>query len=97
MAAEPVAVMRDYLATIPGTEAQEALTGVAPADRPDPGPVLCSCFNVGVNTILHAIETGELRSVDQIGAALEAGTNCGSCRPEIAALVFRTQVRETAE
>lgn len=93
----PVAVMRDYLATLPGQDAPEALTGVTPADRPDPGPILCSCFSVGVNTILSAIETEGLMSVDAIGAALDAGTNCGSCRPELAELLARFQTPEAAE
>ena len=93
----PVAVMRDYLATLPGTEAPETLTGVTPADRPDPGPILCSCFSVGVNTILGAIETQGLMSVEAIGAALDAGTNCGSCRPELAELLARFQTPEAAE
>jgi assimilatory nitrate reductase catalytic subunit len=38
---------------------------------------------VGVNTIVEAIRTRGLRSVEEIGAALEAGTNCGSCLPEL--------------
>ncbi|WP_116130827.1 nitrate reductase [Tropicimonas sp. IMCC34043] len=90
----PVAVMRDYLSTLPG---DDVLTGRAPADRPDPGPVLCSCFGVGVNTILSAIETGGLMSVEAVGAALSAGTNCGSCRSEIAALLGGARVSEAAE
>ncbi len=94
---KPVAVMRDYLATLPTTEATEVLTGRLPADRPDPGPVLCSCFGVGINTILTAIETKGLISVEAVGAALQAGTNCGSCRPEIANLLGRVQHREAAE
>ncbi len=94
---QPVAVMRDYLALQPGGEAPQALSGLAPADRPDPGPVLCACFSVGVNTILSAIETQGLVSVETIGAALQAGTNCGSCRPEIAELLNRTRQPEAAE
>ncbi len=87
VAPEPVGLMRDYVAGLPGTEAPGAISGRAPADRPDPGPVLCACFNVGVNTILTAIEDQGLCTVEAIGAALQAGTNCGSCRPEIAALL----------
>ncbi|WP_417727685.1 molybdopterin-dependent oxidoreductase [Roseovarius sp.] len=87
VAPEPVAVMRDYLATLPGQDAEGVLSGRPPADIPDPGPVLCSCFNVGVNTILRAVECDGLASVDAIGRALQAGTNCGSCKPEIAALL----------
>ncbi|NKX44451.1 nitrate reductase [Roseicyclus persicicus] len=93
----PVAVMRDYLAALPGTGAAGVLTGRPPKDMPDPGPVLCACFGVGINTIVAAIEARGLMSVDAVGAALEAGTNCGSCRPEIAALLARAPHREAAE
>ncbi|MGI3164121.1 molybdopterin-dependent oxidoreductase [Pseudooceanicola sp. 200-1SW] len=96
-APKPVAVMRDYLATLPGTEAPMALSGRAGADRPDPGPVLCSCFGIGVNTILTAIETDGLISVEAIGAALGAGSNCGSCRPELADLLARVAPPARAE
>ncbi|SPF79855.1 nitrate reductase [Pseudoprimorskyibacter insulae] len=94
---KPVAVMRDYLAALPGQAADHAVTGMAPADQPDPGPVVCSCFSVGVNTILAAIEGQGLATVDQIGAALQAGTNCGSCRPELEALLSKATVLEAAE
>lgn len=94
---EPVAVMRDYLARLPGVAAPQVLAGKSPADMPDPGPTLCSCFNVGVNTILRAIETRGLLSVEAIGEALQAGTNCGSCRPEISALLASAQGKEAAE
>ena len=97
VAAEPVAVLRDYLAGLPGTEGDGVLTGLPPAGRPDPGPMLCSCFSVGVNTIVAAIETEGLMSVEAVGAALQAGTNCGSCRPEIATLLTRVHTREAAE
>lgn len=97
IAPRPVAVMRDYLATLPGSGALDALSGMTPADRPDPGPILCSCFSVGVNTILSAIETEGLITVEAIGAALSAGTNCGSCRPELAELLARVETREAAE
>ena len=97
VAPEPVAVMRDYLAGLPGNEAEGMLTGRAPLDLPDPGPVVCSCFSVGINTILDAIETRGLMTVDATGEALEAGTNCGSCRPEIAELLARVNLVEAAE
>ena len=53
----------------------------------DPGPVVCSCFNVGKNIILQAIHDDGLKDVDEIGKALKAGTNCGSCKPELKCLV----------
>ncbi|MCV2891157.1 nitrate reductase [Ruegeria aquimaris] len=97
VARKPVAVMRDYLAGLPAQEAAGVLSGHPPADVPDPGPVLCSCFNVGINTILRAIEGDGLTSVAAVGLALQAGTNCGSCRPEIGALLHAAQISEAAE
>jgi assimilatory nitrate reductase catalytic subunit len=94
---EPVAVSREHLASLLGTEAATVLAGRPGADMPDAGPIVCSCFSVGVNTILSAIETKGLVSVEQIGAALSAGTNCGSCKPELAMLLSRACVREAAE
>jgi assimilatory nitrate reductase catalytic subunit len=55
-------------------------------DGIDPGPTVCACFGVGANTIRGAITAG-CASVDAVGSRLKAGTNCGSCRPEIAKLV----------
>ncbi|MEL7104390.1 MAG: molybdopterin-dependent oxidoreductase [Pseudomonadota bacterium] len=97
VASEPVAVMRDYLASRPGQPTDAILVGRTPADVPDPGPVLCSCFGVGVNTIARAIEDRGLASVDQIGTALRAGTNCGSCRPELADLLATLRAPKAAE
>jgi assimilatory nitrate reductase catalytic subunit len=51
------------------------------------GPIVCSCFSVGRSTLLRAIRTQALVSADAVGKALRAGTNCGSCVPEIKALV----------
>jgi assimilatory nitrate reductase catalytic subunit len=49
----------------------------------DCGPMVCSCHQVGRATILAAIAAQGLDSVEAIGAALKAGTNCGSCVPEL--------------
>ena len=59
--------------------------GAAPAGR-----IVCSCFNVGLNTLTDAIANDRLDSVETIGAALGAGTNCGSCVPELRALLTQT-------
>jgi assimilatory nitrate reductase catalytic subunit len=47
--------------------------------------------------LLRAIRSDELVSVEQIGKALRAGTNCGSCIPELKALLATTVAAETAE
>ena len=89
--------MRDYLAGQTGGATQDVLTGMTPADRIDPGPIICACLNVGINTIVTAIETRAALSVDALGQALGAGTNCGSCKPELAALVAQHRMMEAAE
>jgi len=58
----------------------------ARSDVPDAGPVVCACFGVGANTIRAAIQGG-CSSVAAVGQCLKAGTNCGSCRPEIGRLI----------
>jgi assimilatory nitrate reductase catalytic subunit len=63
----------------------------------DAGPLVCSCFRVGRNTIADAIKCHGLRSTAQVGSRLKAGTNCGSCLPEIGALLASaTKVSEPA-
>lgn len=87
IATKPVALMRDYVSTQLETAPEQVLTGRAPPTLEDPGPVICSCFGVGLNTIIRAIEAKRAVSVDEIGAVLQAGSNCGSCRPELAELL----------
>ena len=53
--------------------------------RPDPGPIVCACFAVGLGTLRRAIVDRRLASLAAIGEALRAGTNCGSCLPELRA------------
>jgi assimilatory nitrate reductase catalytic subunit len=55
-------------------------------DGVDPGPTVCACFGVGANVITDAIKAG-CHSIAAVGSKLKAGTNCGSCRPEIARLI----------
>jgi assimilatory nitrate reductase catalytic subunit len=57
------------------------------AGRIDHGPIVCACFAVGLKTLQQAIAEQRLASVAAIGEALRAGTNCGSCRPELSALL----------
>jgi assimilatory nitrate reductase catalytic subunit len=61
----------------------EMLAGRPAAPQPDRGPIVCACFDVGLRTIAAAIAGQGLVSVDEVGRALSAGTNCGSCRPAI--------------
>jgi assimilatory nitrate reductase catalytic subunit len=63
------------------------LAGRASGVQVDRGPIVCACFDVGLKTILAAIAEQHLTDVPAIGAALGAGTNCGSCRPALAKLL----------
>ncbi|MDA5638369.1 MULTISPECIES: nitrate reductase [Agrobacterium] len=92
IARQPVAVARNW-AISQLTERHEDLrmrfalvAGRPGAGRADPGATVCSCFNVGVNQITAAIREG-CHSVEAIGKALNAGTNCGSCRAEIRGII----------
>jgi assimilatory nitrate reductase catalytic subunit len=53
------------------------------------GPVVCACFGVGRASICDAI-VGGAKSAAEIGARLKAGTNCGSCIPELKRLIAQT-------
>jgi len=63
------------------------LAGRPAGPQQDAGRVVCSCFNVGINTLLEVIQTNRLVSTDEVGQLLRAGTNCGSCLPEISAIL----------
>ena len=91
VAREPVAIMRDYLSSLPDVTPAQLLAGRASGAFQDPGPTVCACFGVGAKTILRSIESGEVTSLDDIGKALHAGTNCGSCKPELADLLQKTR------
>ncbi|MEV8466950.1 molybdopterin-dependent oxidoreductase [Fluviibacterium sp. DFM31] len=85
---EPVAVQRAHvIAALGEPVVPNLLSGRASAAQPDPGAIVCSCLNVGMNTILTAIETEGLADVNAISDRLGAGSSCGSCRPEIQALL----------
>ena len=63
------------------------LTGIPPLGVPDVGIIVCACFNVGEKTIRTAIKEKALKTHQEVGLCLKAGTNCGSCVPEIKALL----------
>jgi assimilatory nitrate reductase catalytic subunit len=84
---------RDWLAelfaleTIDPVQRASLLSGKPPRGEIDCGRTVCACFNVGRNTLIEAIHTHGLDSVEALGARLQAGTNCGSCIPELRALL----------
>jgi assimilatory nitrate reductase catalytic subunit len=83
---------RDWLAglltqdRISADDRATLLAGRAIAPAPDDGALVCACYRVGRKRIECAIREG-CDSVEAVGQTLQAGTNCGSCRPEIRALI----------
>ena len=59
------------------------------------GPVVCACHGVGLDAISASIAAGA-HSVEAVGAACKAGTNCGSCIPEIRKLLPGALARDAA-
>jgi assimilatory nitrate reductase catalytic subunit len=90
---------RDWLARLfakdflePEERARLLAGAPAPGNRDDAGCVVCSCHGVGRNTLLRAMREQNLDTVELLGEALGAGTNCGSCIPEL-----RTLIQEATE
>jgi len=59
------------------------LAGCAASGRTATERTVCACFGVGEKTLRQAIATQGLDSVAAIGRACRAGSNCGSCQPEL--------------
>jgi assimilatory nitrate reductase catalytic subunit len=84
---------RDWLATLFGREQLTAeertrlLCGTPPRGQQDAGAIVCSCFSVGLNTLARAIRDRNLATPEAVGEVLNAGTNCGSCVPELRRLI----------
>ena len=91
VAREPVAVARSFIAgqlgkTLSAQDRLRLLSGRPGPEARNRGATICACFDIGRNEILDAI-LGGCSSVASVGKRLKAGTNCGSCRAEIARLV----------
>ena len=72
------------------------LSGKSTEGVANAGPVVCACFGVGLNTIRAALASNSAASVEEIGSMLRAGTNCGSCLPELKRIVNHERIAQTA-
>ena len=91
---------RDWLMELFAHEAIEpaerrALLAGRRADGKAPEPSICVCMGVGAGKIRAAIAAG-CDSVEAVGKATTAGTNCGSCRPEIGAILSEMRTLQPA-
>ncbi|MES2918069.1 MAG: molybdopterin-dependent oxidoreductase [Pseudomonadota bacterium] len=87
---------RQWLSGLIGRELtaleRRALLSGRPADpAADPGRIICACFGVGEKVIRRAIASQQLDSVAAIGKACKAGSNCGSCQPELKVILASCQ------
>ncbi len=92
VARENVVASHEWLAelfakpTLDPTDRIALLAGRPREARTDDGPLVCSCMNVGRNKIIATVAAGAA-TVEEVGARTSAGTNCGSCKSEIADLI----------
>ncbi len=75
-------------------ERRAVLSGVAPDGAAASGALVCACHGICAGAIEDAIAAG-CDSAAAIGTATKAGTNCGSCVPELRAMLTAL-VREAA-
>jgi assimilatory nitrate reductase catalytic subunit len=96
IARQPVSVSRNWAASqlsqcfSDRSKRVSLIAGRPSANQIDPGAIVCSCFSVGINQITNAIAKG-CATVEAVGQTLSAGTNCGSCRAEIRAILSAAQ------
>ncbi|MEO0402469.1 MAG: molybdopterin dinucleotide binding domain-containing protein, partial [Pseudomonadota bacterium] len=85
---DPVVVSREHAVALIGTDANTtaALSARRAGNVQDPGATVCACMGVGINDLHRALANGAT-TVEALGAATGAGTNCGACRPELASLL----------
>lgn len=82
------------MGSISGSERRAVLSGRCTDAVEDAGPIVCACFGVGRAVIRKAIMAGAAVDVAALGALLKAGTNCGSCLPELKRIVAHERVAD---
>jgi assimilatory nitrate reductase catalytic subunit len=83
----PEAIVPMLGTAIPDALRWRVLVGGQDRSATDAGPRVCACFGVGRETVRQAVQEHGLRTTGEIGARLSAGTNCGSCLPELQAIL----------
>ena len=92
---------RDWLAALfakgqlSDSDRAALLIGFAPGVAVETGPLVCACRGVRRPRITAAIAQGA-STVDAVGTATGAGTQCGSCRPEITRMLSASETRHAA-
>lgn len=94
----PVELSRSAAIAAVGTSQDPfaALSGRVAADQPDPGVTVCACMSVGRNTLIRAVSEGAT-TLPLLVEQTDAGSNCGSCKPELLALIAGAKLPIAAE
>jgi assimilatory nitrate reductase catalytic subunit len=95
MSGEPVSAARSWLAEQLGAniEPSQLLRGRPSSAAEDKGATVCACMNVGRNEIWNHAARHPSHSLNAICEATNAGTGCGSCRPEVARIIGEASQR----
>jgi NifU-like protein len=85
--------------SVMGREALEAAIADMRGEQRGPevheeGAIVCHCFGVTDKKIERAIRENNLRTVEQVTNYTKAGGGCGTCVPEIEALLARVREEE---
>jgi assimilatory nitrate reductase catalytic subunit len=83
----PADLPLDWQPLLPPEQPETPQTKKTLAALMQTGPIICACFGVSEDMVRHALASGQARSVAEIGVLLRAGTNCGSCRPELKRMI----------
>ncbi len=98
---KPVICARNWLSaqlveTHPAGNRHQLLAAIKPHSKEDIGELICNCMAVGSRQIEAAITEHGCTSVQEIGNETLAGTNCGSCRSDLAAILKRLTMEQVA-
>ncbi len=63
------------------------LSGRIAGAAPSAGRIVCTCFQVGIEVIRAAVSAEGITNVRALGERLRAGTNWGSCKPELQEII----------
>jgi assimilatory nitrate reductase catalytic subunit len=88
---------QQFKADVLDAKTRRSLLAGSASGAKDEGRTVCSCFGVGFNTIVDAIVKEGLDSVEAIGNRLKAGTNCGSCIPELTEILQKVKAGQIKE
>jgi assimilatory nitrate reductase catalytic subunit len=66
-------------------------------ERDNPGETICFCFYKNRQQIIDAIREHQLKTVEEVGKFVKAGTNCGNCKPRIELILKEFWKKEKGE